>query len=284
MSKLIINADDFGLHSAINEGIIVGHTKGAITSTSILASGAAFNEAVDMAKEHPKLGIGIHIALVGGIAPVSDPSEIPSLVTNEGVFVDNYIEFMKRIYSGSINYDEVRTEITKQVSKIMESGVNVTHIDGHQHMHVLPSILPIVLEQAMRYKIKAIRVPNEKITFLNGVHNPVRIMGKCGLSTVAAQALPSIRDKGIYFTQYFWGMINGGALGETELLSILKQVSSLSGAHEIMTHPGISDEILRNQYNWGYHWQDELSAMTSDNVRRYISQHNIELINYGDLL
>ena len=165
MSKLIINADDFGLHSAINEGIIVGHTKGAITSTSILASGAAFNEAVDMAKEYPKLGIGIHIALVGGIAPVSDPSEIPSLVTNEGVFVDNYIEFMKRIYSGSINYDEVRTEIIKQVSKIMESGVNVTHIDGHQHMHVLPSILPIVLEQAMRYKIKAIRVPNEKITF-----------------------------------------------------------------------------------------------------------------------
>ena len=152
MSKLIINADDFGLHSAINEGIIVGHTKGAITSTSILASGAAFNEAVDMAKEYPKLGIGIHIALVGGIAPVSDPSEIPSLVTKEGVFVDNYIEFMKRIYSGSINYDEVRTEITKQVSKIMESGVNVTHIDGHQHMHVLPSILPIVLEQAMRYK------------------------------------------------------------------------------------------------------------------------------------
>ena len=169
MSKLIINADDFGLHSAINEGIIVGHTKGAITSTSILASGAAFNEAVDMAKEYPKLGIGIHIALVGGIAPVSDPSEIPSLVTKEGVFVDNYVEFMKRIYSGSINYDEVRTEITKQVSKIMESGVNVTHIDGHQHMHVLPSILPIVLEQAMRYKIKAIRVPNEKITFLNDV-------------------------------------------------------------------------------------------------------------------
>ena len=284
MSKLIINADDFGLHSAINEGIIVGHTKGAITSTSILASGAAFNEAVDMAKEYPKLGIGIHIALVGGIAPVSDPSEIPSLVTNEGVFVDNYIEFMKRIYSGSINYDEVRTEITKQVSKIMESGVNVTHIDGHQHIHVLPSILPIVLEHAMRYKIKAIRVPNEKITFLNGVHNPVRIMGKCGLSTVAAQALPSIRDKGIYFTQYFWGMINGGALGETELLSILEQVSSLSGAHEIMTHPGISNEVLRKQYNWGYHWQDELSAMTSDNVRRYISQHNIELINYGDLL
>lgn len=284
MSKLIINADDFGLHSAINEGIIVGHTKGAITSTSILASGAAFNEAVEMAKEYPALGIGIHIALVGGIAPVSDPSEIPSLVTKDGVFVDNYVEFMKRIYSGSINYDEVRKEITNQVSKIMDSGIHVTHIDGHQHMHVLPSILPIVLEQAVQHDIKAIRVPNEKVTFLNGVHNPVRIIGKCGLSTVAAQALPTIRGMGIHSTLFFWGMINGGCLCESEVLSILKQVSSLSGTHEIMTHPGINNELLNEQFKWNYHWQDELTSMTSDTVRRYIDQHEIKLINYGDII
>ena len=165
MSKLIINADDFGLHTAVNEGIISGHTKGVITSTSLLASGAAFNEAVEMAKKYPKLGIGIHIALVGGLNPVSDPSEIPTLVTKEGVFVDSYVEFMKRIYSGSINYDEVRKEIRNQVSKIIDTGINVTHIDGHQHMHVLPSIIPIILQQALQHNIKAIRIPNEKMFF-----------------------------------------------------------------------------------------------------------------------
>ena len=152
----------FGLHSAINEGIIVGHTKGAITSTSILASGAAFNEAVDMAKEYPKLGIGIHIALVGGIAPVSDPSEIPSLVTKEGVFVDNYIEFMKRIYSGSINYGWSENRDYK--SSFQNYGIwckrnsywwTPTYACPTKHS-------PYSLEQAMRYKIKAIRVPNEK--------------------------------------------------------------------------------------------------------------------------
>ena len=79
-------------------------------------------------------------------------------------------------------------------------------------------------------------------------------------------------------------MINGGALGETELLSILKQVSSLSGAHEIMTHPGINNKVLNEQFKWNYHWQDELTAMTSDTVRRYIDQHAIELINYGDII
>ena len=76
MSKLIVNADDFGLHSAVNAGIIDGHRRGIITSTSLMAGGEAFTEAVSMAKQNPKLGIGIHITLVGGVKPVCDPSEV----------------------------------------------------------------------------------------------------------------------------------------------------------------------------------------------------------------
>lgn len=206
------------------------------------------------------------------------------MVTKEGVFVDSYVEFMKRIYSGSINYDEVRKEIRSQVSKIIDTGINVTHIDGHQHMHVLPSIIPIILQQALQHNIKAIRIPNEKMFFLNGIYNPVRIAGKSGLSTVAARALPIIRSMGIHSTQYFWGMINGGQLDERVLLSILKEVKSLSGTHEIMTHPGNNNLVLNQHFNWDYHWEEELSGMMSDHVRRYINQYNIQLINYGDLL
>ena len=97
MSKLIVNADDFGLHSAVNAGIIDGHRRGIITSTSLMAGGEAFTEAVSMAKQNPKLGIGIHITLVGGVKPVCDPSEVSSLLTPEGVFPENYVEFIKRI-------------------------------------------------------------------------------------------------------------------------------------------------------------------------------------------
>lgn len=103
MSKLIVNADDFGLHSAVNAGIIDGHRRGIITSTSLMAGGEAFTEAVSMAKQNPKLGIGIHITLVGGVKPVCDSSEVSSLLTPEGVFPENYVEFIKRIYSGKIN-------------------------------------------------------------------------------------------------------------------------------------------------------------------------------------
>lgn len=284
MFKLIINADDFGLHSMVNDGIIQGHTKGIITSTSLLASGSAFDEAVLMAQQYPKLGIGVHIALVGGISPVSDPSEVPSLVTKDGVFVDNYIEFMKRIYSGHINYSEVSKEIEAQIQKIVDTGLHITHIDGHQHMHILPTILPIVIEKSLAHHIKAMRVPNEKINFLNGVHNPVRILGRTGLSAVASQAMPIARRNGLRFNQYFWGMINGGQLTETALIEILKKVSNYGGIHEIMTHPGSNNLELNHKYNWNYHWEEELTGLISDHVRRYITQHDIELINYGDLL
>ena len=166
MSKLIVNADDFGLHSAVNAGIIDGHRRGIITSTSLMAGGEAFTEAVSMAKQNPKLGIGIHITLVGGVKPVCDSSEVSSLLTPEGVFPENYVEFIKRIYSGKINYSELRKEIHGQIAQIMDTGLRVTHIDGHQHLHVLPTVLPIVIEQAKSFGIHAIRIPDESTGFI----------------------------------------------------------------------------------------------------------------------
>ena len=284
MSKLIVNADDFGLHSAVNAGIIDGHRTGIITSTSLLAGGEAFTEAVSMAKENPKLGIGIHIALVGGLKPVCDPAEVPSLVTPEGIFPESYMEFIKRIYSGKINYSELRKEIHAQMTQIVETGLKVTHIDGHQHMHVLPTVLPIVIEQAKSFGINAIRVPDESTSFMNYIYSPARFLGKVGLSTVAANARPIVRNNNMLTTQYFWGMVNGGNIDQKALMGILKKVNNNSGTHELMVHPGISNTILGKRYNWRYHWEDELCALSSSHTRLYIRQHGIELINYGDLI
>lgn len=284
MSKLIVNADDFGLHSAVNAAVIDGHRTGIITSTSLLAGGEAFTEAVSMAKNNPKLGIGIHIALVGGLKPVCKPSEVPSLLTSKGVFPETYIDFMKRVYTGKINYSELRNEIHAQIERIMESGVHVTHIDGHQHMHVLPTVLPIIIEQAKQHGINAIRIPDESYLFVNNMYSPVRLLGKVGLSTVAAKARPTIRDNGMYSTQYFWGMVNGGQINQKTLMGILKYVSKKSGTHELMIHPGLNNTILGNLYKWGYHWEDELQAISSNHTHLYIRQNNIVLINYGDLI
>ncbi len=283
MSKLIVNADDFGLHPAVNEGIIKGHCHGIITSTSLLAGAPAFDEAISLGRNCPNLGIGIHIALVGGISPVCDPSMVPSLLTEKGVFPDTYIELLKRIYTGKINYVELMMELEAQFKRILDTGLPVTHVDGHQHMHVLPTVLPIVLSLMVKYNLKAIRIPEENRFFLNGVYNPVRFVGKAGLSSVASRAFTICRDRGMASPRYFWGMINGGQLQEPRLVSILKEVASKNSTHEIMTHPGNNNAALGSLFDWKYHWEEELSALCSSQVEQYIRHNRIELINYGDL-
>jgi len=283
MNRLIVNADDFGLHTLVNEGIIKGHQQGIITSTSLMASGLAFEEAVKMAQTFPKLGIGIHVTLVGSVPPVSESSEVPSLLDENGLFPESHTAFMKRVYTGKVNFNEVYSELDKQFSKIIDTGLTITHVDGHQHMHVLPQILEIVFALMKKYKLQKMRLPSEDISFLNGVYNPIRIVGKMGLSTVANKGRKRINDELITTPRYFWGMMNGGHLTEDRLLPILKEVAARAGAHEIMTHPGLDTSLLRRVFPWGYNWEEEMTAMCSSTVYEYIRANNIKLINYGEL-
>lgn len=100
--KLIVNADDFGLHPAINAGIIKGCRDGFITSTSLMCSGAAFDDAVLQAKATPVLGVGIHLTLVGGGKPLLQARQLRTLVDEDGLLPADYTVFAKRWYAGRI--------------------------------------------------------------------------------------------------------------------------------------------------------------------------------------
>ena len=101
--------------------------------------------AVETALTHPELGVGVHFTLVNGF-PVLPPEEIPSLVTEKGVFYDDYIHFVKRFLAGRIRMEEVRRELAAQAEKMAKTGLSLTHVDGHQHMHVLPGIFDAALD------------------------------------------------------------------------------------------------------------------------------------------
>lgn len=282
MKRLIVNADDFGLHTEINKGIIKGYREGFITSTSIMPSAPAYEEAVALAQDNPNLGIGIHLTLVGGVAPVLPAARVSSLLDDRGVFLPDYGAFAKRYYTGGIKNTELESELRAQIERALGSGLNITHLDSHQHLHVLPVLNRLVLKLSCEYNIKRMRIPCEPYFFKGGFEAGLsRMIGKCGLSFCASMASMGAKNAGISYPDCFFGMLAGGNLNEELIGNILRSLPD--GTSEIMTHPGLNKGELDKHFSWNYHWEDELQAFLSEKNKALLKQEQIALINFGGL-
>ena len=281
MNRIIINADDFGIHTDVNHAVTEACRHGVLTSTSLLASGPAFDEAVQLARQCPELGIGIHLCLVGSLPPVLSPQEVPSLTGADGLFPESYAAFIKKSCTGQIDYGQVYRELDAQMEKIMSLGLHITHVDSHQHLHVLPPVWAIVQALMKKYELHRLRIPRELCSFKVMTANPVRVMGRDGLTCLARRAMKDVRRLNFTTTDYFWGMVDGGHMTKTNLAYIIKKIPF--GIHEIMVHPGISTGVLSQHFSWGYHWEDEFHALMSPDIRRLIEQKKTELVHYGAL-
>ncbi len=281
MKRLIVNADDFGLHESVNRGIHIAHTSGIVTSTSLMAGGSAFEEAVQIQRSCPDLGVGVHLTLVGG-CPVAPVDRVPSLVDGQGRFCPSYPAFLARCLRGGITLAEVEQELAVQIEKVLLAGVTPTHLDSHQHMHVVPGIDEIVLGLARRFSIRSIRIPAEPLCFFGGIRSSAgRIVGRTGLTALARRFRQKAVAAGISVTGHFFGMLAGGRMDETALLAVIQGLPE--GTSEIMVHPGVRDEALAAEYAWGYQWDGELAALCADSVKRAVRQQRVQLISYRDL-
>ena len=208
MKQLIVNADDFGLHPLINAGIIKGHQEGFITSTSLMPSAPCWQEAVRLAKENPRLGIGVHLTLVGGVPSVLPKEKVSSLLDDDGLFLPDSVAFAKRYYSGAVKRSELEAELRAQLERALSCGVNITHIDSHQHTHVLPGINSLVLKLSNEYNIIRVRIPKEGYLFTGGFQTGVgRLIGRSGLSLCADMAALRADSLGLRHPQQFYGML-----------------------------------------------------------------------------
>ena len=159
----MVSGDDFGAAREVNTAIVAAHRSGILTSTSLMVTGEAAAEAVALAKEHPRLAVGLHLVLAQGRA-AAPSAEIPHLVTGAGSFRDRPIlaglryawEYVAR--SGRV---ELRREIEAQLAAFASTGLRLAHLDGHLNMHLHPMVLPILLELAPRYAIRAMRLTRE---------------------------------------------------------------------------------------------------------------------------
>ena len=281
MRRLIVNADDFGLHAAVNRGILAAHTEGIVSSTSLMAGGAALDDAVRIAKQCPQLGVGVHLTLVGA-RPVLPVAEVSSLLDEAGDFYGSYPLFIKRFLRGKIRLAEVERELAAQIDRVRMAGIQPSHLDSHQHLHVLPGIGGLVLDLARRFSIRAIRIPAEPVAFIGATPATVgRLAGRGGLTMLANLFRQHAAAAGIRTSDHFFGMLAGGQLTEPALLAILRRLPP--GDSELMTHPGFADESLADAFRWDYQWDAERQALTAPAVRALLAERQIRLISFREL-
>ena len=151
MRRLIVNADDFGFTAGVNRAIIEAHTRGIVTSTTLMASGPAFNDAVRLARETPRLDVGCHLVLIDG-EPVLDAVRLPTITSRDsgtGRFRDGLKSFAARALTSRFDPAEIEAETSAQIGKIQSAGIKVSHVDSHKHTHLFPAVLRPVLRAAL---------------------------------------------------------------------------------------------------------------------------------------
>ncbi len=160
MRRLIVNADDFGFTSGVNRAIVEAHTRGIVTSSTLMANGPAFSEAAQMAKTLPRLSVGCHVVLIDG-EPVLSAEQLRTLTTRTPAthFRDGLKAFAARAITGRIDANEITAEATAQIRQIQSAGIVVSHFDTHKHTHLFPKILRPLLRAASACGVRALRNP-----------------------------------------------------------------------------------------------------------------------------
>lgn len=269
MTLLIVNADDFGLTEATSAAILRCHREGVVTSTSVLALAPAFERSVPMLDDHPSIGVGIHLALVGEDPPLSPPEQIPTLVDDEGRLPASWREFAGLAATGRIAIRDARRELRAQIDRVRSYGLRPTHLDSHQHLHHWPTMWRLTRELADYAEVGAIRTVAG-----SGIH-PLSLLGS--LAKVRA------RRSGLMTTDRFIGFRQSGHLGLESLIDELASLDGVSSA-ELGCHPGADSDSERVRYEWGFEWGAESVALCDPAVRQMIERQGATLATFGDLV
>jgi chitin disaccharide deacetylase len=252
LTRLIINADDFGFTTDVNAGIVDAHRNGVLTSTTLMANGEAFSEAVRLARETPTLDIGCHLVLVQGRSVVSGRA-FPERLQ------DVYIALAK----GDI---DVYRELRAQIEKILAAGLLPTHLDSHKHTHVVPKVFRAVVRLAHEFGIPNVRLPLDTTL-------PVPDISRRLLRRYYARLA---REYNVRMTDHFIGFRMTGSLTESSFTAALRLLRD--GITEFMCHPGyLGSELKSAATRLKESRVLELEALVSPRVRQLMAAESIHL-------
>ena len=267
--QLIVNADDFGFTPDVNAGIVEAHRRGILTATTLMANGAAFDDAVRLAAETPTLDIGCHLVLVSGRSMVSGQ---PLPLT-----VGQLLGAIARRQIGI--YDE----LSAQVRHILKAGIRPTHLDTHKHTHLAPPVLDAVARIGHEFGIPWVRRPFDfPLDTMRGMVPRLKRLTSDALGLLRRRFHRVLERHGCRTTDHFAGFQITGRFRAAELVELIGMLPD--GSTELMCHPGHCGDALRNaRTRLKESREQELEALLDPEVRTALEKNGVELVNYGSL-
>jgi chitin disaccharide deacetylase len=249
---LIVTADDFGLHVAVNRAVEQATREGVLTAASLMVGAPAAADAVQRARDLPGLAVGLHLVLADGWSVLPQRS-IPALVDAEGRFGNNMVRDGVRFFALPAVRRQLEAEIRAQFQAFADTGLPLDHVNAHKHFHLHPTLLDMLLRIGEEFGVPAVRLPREPAWGL--------------LSPWVAIMRRRLRAARMAHNDYVFGMSGSGSMDEARLLEILAKLPD--GVTEIYLHPADQSGIAASMS--GYRHTDELAALLSPEVRATIT-------------
>ena len=280
--RLIVNADDFGMSEEVNEAVIRAYKEGVLTSTSLMVTGAAFEHAVKLAREHAGLAVGIHLVTVVGKS-VLPHTEIPTLVDAEKNFSNNPVSAGLKYYFSPRSRRELRQELAAQFERFRSTGLPLSHIDGHLHLHVHPVIFKAALELGAKYGARRMRVPVEERWLALEFDHSSRLQKTVHsllFGGLAFYMKSRLKKHGFTFPARVYGNLQSGRMSERYCLYVLDRLTA--EISEIYFHPAVYDDhrVLNNEEQ---QCAIEFEALMSATVKQRMHELGIKLTNYFEI-
>jgi predicted glycoside hydrolase/deacetylase ChbG (UPF0249 family) len=289
--KAIFVADDFGQTPGINRAIIESFNTGLIRSASLVVNGKFVEEAVKFAINNPKLETGLHLALVCE-HPILPLTQISSIIdTDKKRFFGNRFILFWNILIGKAKRDEIEKELEAQILKFHSTGLFCSFLNSHDHVHLFPSIFPIVLKLCKKYKIPYLRIPDEKIKWsyycLRSKEFRRSIFSYRNLIRIVLRMIYIIFDKkypmgAVSKVDSFSGILYNCINSVESIKNIIASLSS--GTTEIIFHPAYEDDEYRKlstyRHMLNYKREQETKALCDITVKRFLSDNKVKLTKF----
>jgi hopanoid biosynthesis associated protein HpnK len=279
MTQVILNADDFGASHSVNQAIMRAHRQGVLTSTSLMVTGNAVDEAVTMAREAPGLAVGLHLVVAGGRAALP-PAHITHIVDRDGIFPAEPWRAGLRYAFSRAAQAELAAELEAQFERFAATGLPLSHVDSHMHMHLHPTVFRLLLPLAEKHGARGLRLPRDDFWIsvcYSRQHAGLKALWATVFGLLSRQCANNLDGHPLKIAHRVYGLMQTGQMREDYVLRLLARLQAPTA--EIYFHPSTQTEDGAYGPN-----PSDLATLLSPAVRSVLQKRGLSPTTYPALI